>query len=141
MNIASKAVIKALSGTLSYYFENFDKDAFKLGFGKESSVHMEDIVINNEFIKDAIVLPNLRIVRAATNSVDVTIPWTNLNSQPIIIEMDQVTLDVEEYPPDFDKEAEERRMLEKKKKKQKDSSYGFIARCMDGVKMFIKEMG
>eukprot|EP01089_Gocevia_fonbrunei_P021683 TRINITY_DN8510_c0_g1_i1.p1 TRINITY_DN8510_c0_g1~~TRINITY_DN8510_c0_g1_i1.p1 ORF type:complete len:504 (+),score=92.55 TRINITY_DN8510_c0_g1_i1:134-1645(+) len=130
--VVNKVLVGIMSRYLSYYLLNLPKDAFKVELMK-GKVTMKGMDINPQFLKDTVVLPNLEIKKCTCNEITITIPWSKLTTEPIVFEMDQVEVVIQEIPfdPDYVPEVP---------KKKKPKSYGFVGKCMDGIKVHINEV-
>eukprot|EP00005_Dracoamoeba_jomungandri_P003861 CAMPEP_0174258626 /NCGR_PEP_ID=MMETSP0439-20130205/7588_1 /TAXON_ID=0 /ORGANISM="Stereomyxa ramosa, Strain Chinc5" /LENGTH=1025 /DNA_ID=CAMNT_0015342201 /DNA_START=69 /DNA_END=3149 /DNA_ORIENTATION=- len=127
----NKVLVSVLGKYLAYYMTNFSKDSFNLEVMK-GTFELEDIDINCQFLKDTVVLPNLEITDCSCNKIHLYIPWANLSTEPIVFDLDTISMTMVEIG------AGEEPQFAVKKKRVKPTSYGFIQRTLDGIKMNVK---
>jgi len=131
--IFNKVVVTMLSKYLQYYMNDFSRDSFKLQIVK-GTFDLEDMEINCQFLKDTVVLPNLEITDCRCDKMHLYIPWSNLSTEPILFNLDTITMTLVEIP------RGEKPQFEVKNKRVKPSSYGFVQRTIDGIKMNVKDV-
>jgi len=131
--IFNKVVVTMLSKYLQYYMNDFSRESFKLQVMK-GTFDLEDMEINCQFLKDTVVLPNLEITDCLCNKLFLKIPWANLSTEPITFDLDTINMTLVEIPPG------ERPQFEVKTKRVKPSSYGFVQRTIDGVKLSVGQV-
>eukprot|EP01087_Luapelamoeba_hula_P008897 TRINITY_DN2265_c0_g1_i1.p1 TRINITY_DN2265_c0_g1~~TRINITY_DN2265_c0_g1_i1.p1 ORF type:complete len:1022 (+),score=235.39 TRINITY_DN2265_c0_g1_i1:213-3278(+) len=132
-NLFNKVLVSMLSKYLQYYMNDFARDTFKLQVLK-GTFELENMEINCQFLKDTVVLPNLEITECRCDKMHLHIPWHNITAEPIQFDLDTIYMTMVEIPPG------QQPQFEVKNKRVKPASYSFVQKCIDGIKMSVKEV-
>eukprot|EP00026_Physarum_polycephalum_P000020 Phypoly_transcript_00020.p1 GENE.Phypoly_transcript_00020~~Phypoly_transcript_00020.p1 ORF type:complete len:3396 (+),score=660.90 Phypoly_transcript_00020:132-10319(+) len=126
-------VADVLSKVLGQYVKNLNKDQLKIGiFGG-------NVVLQNlELKEDALSELNLPIdvVKGYLGKLEAKVPWKNLKSQPVIVNLDNIFLLAGPHKQSFkyDEEAERKKALEIKKKQIENFELMQSLKAEDGEK-------
>ncbi|CAF0714322.1 unnamed protein product [Brachionus calyciflorus] len=129
------ALIKgALVKQISKFLKNVTSNQINISTLKGEG-EMKNIELDENVLMDLLELPTwLRITNARCNKANVKIQWTKLKTNPIIIYLDKIELDVEIADP-----LREYSTSSASKMFDKDNSgaYGFIDKCIDAIQLII----
>ncbi|ESO11357.1 hypothetical protein HELRODRAFT_116796 [Helobdella robusta] len=122
---------------LSKFTKNMSADQINLsamkGEGDLMNLELDEIVLMN--ILD--MPPWIRIYRAFCNKMTIKIQWMKLNTQPIVLHLDEVTVDMETcyYRPPSSSSSSSSRTSSKSA--FGTGKYGYIEQVLDGISVSI----
>uniref|UniRef100_A0AC34RQ42 Chorein N-terminal domain-containing protein n=1 Tax=Panagrolaimus sp. JU765 TaxID=591449 RepID=A0AC34RQ42_9BILA len=113
---------------LSVFAKNLKPDQISLEV-LSGTGELRNIVLNEDVLAEKLELPPfLKIRRAECNRLKVKIPWTKLNSSPVKIIIDELTVALELGPG---------KATDPPKKTAVSTSYGFADRVVEGLSLKI----
>lgn len=141
--LASKMVASGLAGYFAVFFKDFNVADFQLNLsGSETSTTLNNLELRPEIVQELMETTNFNN-RIICNTIKVKVAPLSIQSQPIVISVDKAEVHLTEP---WEKLKPLPQVLEKflekfvKKDQNKESSYGFFEKIVDGIRIEVAEL-
>jgi hypothetical protein len=89
-------VNKVLKKQLKLFIKNFNPDQLSVSAMKGEG-QMTDLALSEKVIQELLYIPmNLEVTKASCDLLNIKVPWTSLNSKPVVLTLNKVDIDLRE---------------------------------------------